>query len=239
MRERLEYDVKIAPSLCDHSGKLGIPEAFSLFQDIASTHAESLGLGYHDLLKRDLYWLTVKTKIIIGRRPSLSDTVTVRTWPEAPGKLRCNRSYELDCGGETVITGRTEWAIINFRDNSLFRVSDFYPADLVLQKNPVFQEPFARIPEVFGEFEPYYEYTVSSTDIDVGAHMNNVAYIRAIAGSFSCEEWDELPKRNIELQYRSPCFEGDRLVFSKHSSENGLDIRIAKGDTTLLLARMQ
>ena len=231
--------MKIAPSLCDHTGRLSIPDTFCLFQDIASNHAESLGLGYHNLLKRDLYWLTVKTKVIFSCRPSLSDTVTVRTWPEAPGKLRCNRSYELICGGRTIISGRTEWAIIHISDGSLFRVTDFYPEDLMLEKNPVFDEPFARIPEIFEGWDNYYEYKVRSTDIDVGAHMNNAAYIRAIAGSFSTAEWDALPKNSIDLQYRTPCFEGDKLVFSKHATETGLEIRIAKGDTTLLVARMQ
>ena len=239
MLDQLQYDVRIVPGLADHTGQLGIPDTFCLFQDMAAAHAQMLGLGYYHLLERDLYWLTVKTRIVFRKRPRMTDTVTLRTWPEAPGKLRCCRNYEMLLNGEQIIAGRTEWAMIRISDGSLFRVSDIYPAELVLTKGPVFEEPFVRIPERFEDFEDYGEYTVRSTDIDVGAHMNNVSYIRAIAGSFSCRDWDALPKNSIDLLYRNPCHEGDRLLFQRHQSEAGLDLRISKDGTTLLLARIR
>lgn len=236
--ELLQYDIKIVPGLADHTGRLSIPDTCCLLQDAAATHAQMLGLGYYDLLKRDLYWLAVKTKIIFYSRPYLTDTVTMHTWPEAPGKLRCNRNYELTVNGERAVAGRTEWAVLRISDGSLFRASDIYPEDLVLTKGPVFSEPFVRIPEQFDDFENYYEYTVRSTDIDVGAHMNNVAYARALAGSFSCDEWDALEIKSIDLLYRNPAHEGDRLIFQKRNNESSLDIRICRDDTTLLLAHI-
>ncbi len=239
MREELQYDVKIVPGIADHTGYLGIPDTFCLFQDMAATHAQMLGLGYYHLLEKDLYWLTVKTKIIFHKRPKMTDTVTLHTWPEAPGRLRCYRNYEILLNGEQIIAGRTEWAMIKISDGSLFKVSGIYPEDLVLTKGPVFEEPYVRIPEQFDGFEEYYEYKVRSTDIDVGAHMNNVAYIRAIAGSFSCDDWDAMQKNCIDLLYRNPCHEGDILLFQKHSTETGTDIRISRDGTTLLLARLQ
>lgn len=239
MRDVLEYDIALAPGYCDHTEQLSVPETFRLFQDIAAVHAQSLGLGYYHLLEKDLFWLTVKTKILFREVPRLTDTVTVRTWPEAPGKLRCNRSYEIDCGGETVIVGRTEWAIFNFKENTLARADRIYPEELTLTRGPSLSEPFARIPDQADAYEPYFEYTVRSTDIDIGQHMNNVAYIRAIASSFSTKEWDALPKHSIDLLYRTPCYEGDKLCFHKRSEDRCTDIRITKDGAPLLLARFE
>ena len=238
MKPVYESSTLIVPSLADHSGRLSIPGAFRLFQDIASAHAEELGAGYYDLLKKDLFWLTVKTKLIFHSRPEMGQPVTLRTWPEVPGKLRCCRSYELECGGELLISGRTEWAIMNFVKQRLHSPQDIYPEGLAFREGAAVSDPFARIPEQFDEYEHYASYTVPSTDIDIGNHMNNVAYVTALAGSFSTAEWDRLPKHSVDVLFRSSCYEGDRLDLSRKDTDGTVQIRFARGDETVLLAAL-
>ena len=69
MENRIEKEIVILPSLCDGSGRLGIPDAFALFMDIASEHAEALGCGIGALGKKGLFWLTVRTRVRFFRRP--------------------------------------------------------------------------------------------------------------------------------------------------------------------------
>ena len=233
-----ESTTLIVPSLADHNGLLSIPGAFRLFQDIASAHSEELGTGYGDLLKRDLFWLTVKTKLLFRERPKMGQSITLRSWPEAPQKLRCCRSYELECGGEVLIAGRSEWAILNFVQQKLYSPQNIYPEELEFRPDPAVTEPFARIPEQFSEFEPYGSYIVPSTDIDIGNHMNNVAYVTALAGSFSTEEWDRLPKHTVDILFRASCYEGDRLAFSRKETDRGVQVRLARGDETVMLAAL-
>jgi len=45
MMEKYEMRRQIGPSICDASGKLSHAEAFGLFMDIASFHAEQIGVG--------------------------------------------------------------------------------------------------------------------------------------------------------------------------------------------------
>lgn len=45
MLEKYEVTREIGPSICDFEGKLSYAEAFGLFMDIASAHAEMLGIG--------------------------------------------------------------------------------------------------------------------------------------------------------------------------------------------------
>ena len=238
MRPVYETQAVIVPSLSDHRGLLSVPGIFRLFQDLAAVHAHELECGYQDLLKKDLYWLTVKTRVEIRRRPAVGETVTLRTWPEAPGKLRCNRSYELEQDGEILIAGKTEWTILNFKENRLSSPREIYPEGLRFREDSAITAPFARIPEQFESYRPYAFRTVRSTDIDMGHHMNNVAYLQALAGSFSTEEWDRLPLRNIDVLFRASCFEGDELVFSRRDADDSVQVRIARGEQTILLVNL-
>ena len=103
MEELYQQQTVITPSLADASGRLGCADAFGLFMDLAASHAERLGIGLAAMAARGLFWLTVKTQIRFLRRPGLMTAVTARTWPEAPGKMRGDRSYELTRDGETLV----------------------------------------------------------------------------------------------------------------------------------------
>ncbi len=238
MDEIYEKELETAPSVCDASGRLSYHGAFGLFMDAASSHADRLGIGIGDLMKKNLFWLTVKTRVEFISRPSLGKPVTVRTWPEAPEKVRGDRSYELEQDGEILIAGKTEWTILNFKENRLSSPREIYPESLRFREDSAITAPFARIPEQFEAYRPYASRTVLSTDIDMGHHMNNVAYLQALAGSFSTEEWDRLPLQNIDVLFRASCFEGDELQFSRRDADDSVQIRIARGDQTILLVNL-
>lgn len=239
MKEVYESSTFIVPSLADRNGLLSIPGVFRLFQDMAAVHAQQLGAGYYHLLEKDLFWLTVKTKIQIRKMPGMAENVILRTWPELPGKLRCNRSYELDWNGETVISGKTEWAVMNFKTKRLGSPAEVFPADLDYRPVTACPAPFARIPEQFEGIEPYAEYRVRSADIDIGHHMNNVAYVQALAGSLSCDEWEKLPKNSVDVLFRSSCYEGDLLQFRRKDTDNGVQICVSREDDTVLMVNME
>ena len=226
--------------MADASGKLSLHNTFSIFMDIAAVHAQMLGIGLYDLARRDLFWLTVKTQICFFERPAIMDRVIARTWPEQPGKLRGNRSYEIRrSDGKLMIAGKTEWAVINTKTNQLTLMRDIYPASLSFTPDSACPDPFARIPDDFGNAGVFSLYTVRSTDIDVGGHMNNTAYIRAMLGCFSIEELQQMEIKRIDVVFRSPCYECDILQIQKKYTETGTDIRISNADKTAVLIRIE
>ena len=126
-----EQELIIAPSITDADGKLGYANAFGVCMDIAAIHAESLGLGLYDLSRRNLFWITVKTQLRFLERPQMMERVLVRTWPEQPGKLRGNRSYQILRGDSILISGKTEWAVMNTKTGQLSPMVDVYPVDMI------------------------------------------------------------------------------------------------------------
>lgn len=240
MKSVFSKDLTVLTSACDDRGILSVPAVFALFMDAATEHADRLGVGFPVLAARDLFWLTVKTRIRFFRRPAMMEHVTVTTWPEAPGKLRCDRDYRLTAGEEILAEGKTEWAVWEVKTGRLHPAADVFPPDLVSDRPPVWDDPFARIDEDFSRAEDLGEYTVRSTDVDLGGHMNNAAYVRALAGAFSCKAWNALQIREMDVVFRHPCFEGERLGIRMRRTDAETDLAMVRCDGAIaLLARIR
>ena len=127
---------------------------------------------------------------------------------------------------------------MNTELNTIAPATDLFPAELDYVSGSSVSEPFARIPARFDGVEPFASYTVRSTDIDLGGHMNNAAYPRALFGAFSIQELEAMQARSIDLIFRTPCYEGEKLDLYKKEGEGVTDLRVARGNETVLLARI-
>lgn len=241
MTNYYEKELFISPSLADASGRVSIWQVFNAFMDLADEHADTLGVAWKQISQRNLFWLTAKTKVVFESRPKMGENVTVSTWVDEPTKLRADRNYEMRRGDELLVRAKTEWAVLNTETMKLVPVSEVYPEDLDYSKPSACPEGFVRIRDRFEAADRYAEYTVRSTDIDVGGHMNNVAYVRALLGTFSNEDLRELRPHSFDVVFRNSVYEGDTLVFYKQPAGDGLDIRVAResDDMTALLVHME
>ena len=231
----------IAPSMCDASGRIGLSAAFALFQDIASEHAEELGVGFRDMTARGSFWLTVRTRVHFYHRPALMQTVDVRTWPAEPGSTRCDRYYSMSAQGRTLVEGRTEWCVYDFAAKAVrpmaeagFRDGICYSGERVLTA------PYAHFRHDFTDGDRVAVYAVRPGDVDVGRHMNNVVYLRLLADSFSVEEMGRMRVREMEFLFCMPCFEGENLDVLRRRTDDGYEFGVRRPDGRYAaLARMQ
>lgn len=213
-------------SRCDSSGRLGIPDTFALFMDVATEHAHMLRVGIGEIGKKNLFWLAVRTKIKFYCRPALEEKVTLVTFPEKPKGVRSNRDYGVYQGDELLIEGKNEWTVMNTETKKLVRGDDVYPDGIDYESELLCGEPFARVRDDFDGCAVFASYRVRSTDIDIGGHMNNTAYPKAIAGLFSNEEMNAFDVREIDVRFVNPCYEGEEMLFQKRRAEDGaLEIR--------------
>ncbi len=234
-----EHELMIGPGQADREGLMSIPGVFAAFMDIAAVHADRLGVGMNAMDARGLFWVTARTKVRIVRRPAMGEVVTVQTWPDPPARVRGDRGYRIVKGDETLVLGKTEWAVVDVKNGGLRQFGEIYPPEMEFKTPPALEAPHVRIPDRFEGIEPFARYTVRSVDIDVGRHMNNTAYIRALLGAFSCDELARMDVHDIDVTYRASCFEGETLdLFKKPLEGGGLDVRMARGGETVLLARL-
>lgn len=214
MSELYEKKITVGVSMCDMRANLTIPSAFGICMDIASEHAQQLGFGYDYMQSMGRFWITAKTRIHICRFPKMLEDVLVRTWPLPPSGASCIRDYKVSASdGEELLLGKTEWVMMDVASGKLLNGKDVFPEDMQYFGETVLEEPFQRSVQKTDAFQKLGEYTVGSQDIDLGRHMNNTAYIRAL---FSLLSSGEIRKRNytdVEILYKKQCFEGERITF--------------------------
>ena len=233
MEVSCSYERTITPSICDYDGRLSVPDCFGLFMDAAAIHAAELGVGIADMSRRGLFWLTVRTKVHFLRRPQMLERVTVWTRPIEPEKVRSIREYRLTKDGELLAEGKTEWTVVETPAGKIHPMQDVFPESVEMASAPAFAEPFCRIGPGFRAEEGFGSYTVRSSDIDVGGHMNNVAYLHALFGMLSAAERKSLPQNTVEIAFRAPCFEGETLSCFRRAAEQSAEFAMVKPDGTV------
>lgn len=219
--------VRILPSMCDRMERLRIVDALDLFEDTATLHAENFEIGPSGMDKRNYFWVITKIRIHVNRLPDMMDSVELNTWIQKSERVRCERDFSFVIGDEQLIYGRSIWAIISRDTKKLVHMDEVYPK-LDFNILPPDDRPFAKIDKNFDDAEGIGEYKVRSSDIDLGGHLNNVNYVRAMLGCFTCDELEELNISELELSFISQTYEGETLRFKcRRVGEKGADGRVA------------
>lgn len=236
-----EKKVVLTPDYCDMAAGLSPLGAFTIFQDLACEHAELIGVGFQAMAKKGEFWLTVHTRVDFLARASVMEELTAETWPEKcdEGAMRCYRNYRLLRGDETIALGRTQWAILG-PEKKVIRFSESgFPKDFPFIEREGIQGPGARFHDDFREEDLKFTHKVCAADIDLGRHMNNVAYVRVLTNCFSAAEIASGRVKSVEIHYFSPCLEGDELAIYARSEENQTRIAMKREGKIAAMANVK
>ena len=224
-------DLQIMPSQVDYENRLRYHETFNVFMDLANRHAEILGIDQNTLMNKGLFWLTVKTRICFHRRPKMSDRIQAQTWPVKPSSVRSDRCYRILDDDGLLAEGRTEWAIMDMNTGRLANMKDMFPQELVFNEEPFSIEDFPRIAACDETYTLKSKYTVISSDIDMGQHMNNVAYVRALMGFFSTAEQTDMDIKDMTVIFKASAHENDLLTMRERRDGDVLDFALFLADS--------
>ena len=214
-------EVRAMPSMCDRNSLMSIPAMLDMFQDAAGIHAGSVGIGALALEERGLFWIVSKTRLRINRRPQVQELLESVTWIQPAERVSCERDWALMKDGEQLAYVRSIWAALRREDFRPGHMADFYP-DSDFSIAPPDDVPFTRMGKNFDDAELLGEYRIRSVDIDRGGHMNNVNYVRAMLGCFTCEQIEEMDIRELDMQFILQCYEGETIRFVRRPSADGI-----------------
>ena len=220
---RYSRDLIVTPSQCDGHSRLSIPAAFDLFQDTATLHADYFEIGPAGMNRRNYFWVITKTIMRFSGRPEMMDRIEARTWIQPSDRAKCERDFAIYKGDAEVLCCRSVWAVMSHDTGRLVPMAELYPNHLTFDQPVPEGLDFSKISKDFDGCDEIGSYTVRSVDIDLGGHMNNVNYIRALLGCFSSEEMSTADVSEIEVQYISQTYEGETLTFRKRDTDGGFE----------------
>lgn len=176
-------------------------ELFHCMQEAAAEDADRRGGGMDALFAKGLAWVLLWQRLDIVRRPAAGEQLRIVTMP---GKGRLGlypRRFELWSGDERIGAARSVWAIINAETRSMAALSDApLSGETERQSLRMDSIPAPDGGESF-RFAPAAEY------IDRNGHMNNAAYLAALA--------EYLPENSgfgLSILYHREIMPGDEVT---------------------------
>ena len=118
----------------DLHNKLKISSIFNYMQDIASFHADSLGVGYKALQENKIFWVLSWARVEIESLPSYGETLKIKTWAKGKKRLFYMRDFIIsDENDQEIIKATTAWLLL---DAQTKRITDLIKKNLKLPSFP-------------------------------------------------------------------------------------------------------
>ncbi len=185
-----------------------------LFQDIASAHAEKIGVGFCDLLSKDLLWVIARTKFTVEKQVERFSTVKVKTWALKPQRLIFRREYLIfDTNGEIAVKGSADWMVIGRKTRALTTCGNIYPENAEYKEELALDERLKKIKAIDGD-TTYFNVTPAFSDIDLNGHVNNTKYADFAINATNPEK----PIKAFQIDYHKEVLLDEKLKLTAVSN---------------------
>lgn len=228
MQKILSREFHLRTSDFDMNLNIKPSAVLDVFQEIASVHANELGVGFNDLIKNQLLWVLVRVKFEIVKAPKMHSKIIAKTWPLPAGRVSLQREYMIeDDEGNTLIKGTSEWVTMHLETRKLVQNGVSYPlVEFCEDKN--FPEKIKRIPD-FEANGKGIKINSAFCDIDENMHVNNIRYADFVLNAYEPKNKEEISV--FQLDFHKEIKMGDSVsvflnkegnnLYAKGENENG------------------
>lgn len=214
----MRYKTKITlyNSYFDMNDRLTAKSILNIFQDVASIHGEKIGVGFEEMLAKNLYWVLSRIKFDILKMPKINQTVIVETWPHEKGRVDFDRDIKItNEEGETLIIGTSKWCVIDSISRTLQRTDGIvYDGEYCDEIN--YEGRFNKIVIPQEIATPKFMHTVRFSDLDHNHHMNNTNYANLVVNAINDKVYS-----HFEINYLNECKEGNIIDVSAIQIQDG------------------
>lgn len=196
-------------------GEMSMPLLASKIIDIATAHANSLGIGNPDMAHMGLGWVLSRLTIEMKRWPRANENYSITTWIED-----WNRHFSLRCfmiadnNGNTCGFARSIWMVMNTRSHENAGLSHLkFPISLIGSREcpiPRQAKHLTIMPADYTGDIPRNAiratsasrtYTFKYCDLDYYRHVNTVRYISLLLNQFPLDRYDSSFISRMELNF--------------------------------------
>ncbi|MDR0320686.1 MAG: acyl-ACP thioesterase [Treponema sp.] len=200
----------------DKSDRLTIDAVFRFFQEAAICHAENLGVGREDMARTGQVWILSRMSVLVNRRPSYCETITVSSWPRGWEKLFALRNFEIkDKNDVSAVSARSAWLIVDMEKRRPLRPQS------VMENLPLNEGLEVSTTEVVtalterDNLQKVADRKALYTDLDFNGHVNNVSYIQWIEDAVGLDLLEKAEKMRLDINYLNEIMNGEDVeIFS-------------------------
>ncbi len=224
MKRLWEKEYYLRASDFDKFGNIKPSAVLDLFQDAAGQHAEEIGVGFEQMIKRSYLWVLTKIKFEINGELNKYQKIIVKTWPLKPNRLCYRREYcILNEKGERLVGGSSEWVVVHSEKRRFLSVPDLYPFNDEFYEEMMFDGKLGKVTD-FETTQTPYIVRAGFSELDVNNHVNNTKYANYILDAINPSKASKL--HSFQIDYRKEVLQGTQLGIY-HTWQN--DVVIAKG----------
>ncbi len=187
----------------DFAGRLKISAILRYFQNLATAHAEQLGVGFASMQARELVWVLNRVCAEIVAQPQPEEQLNTVTFPLKPNAVDAVRDYYLyGADGRLLVKGTSKWCVLDAKTHAIRRVAPLFdfPPEAYMQQSAI-AGGCATIQKTDAAIA--YASTVRVTDLDRNSHVNNARYGDMILDACSKEWMENHAVVNFSVHYMS------------------------------------
>lgn len=240
-------------------GELAVNIIISNFIEVATAHANALGIGNPTMAHLDAGWVLSRLTIEMNRYPKTNESYVIRTWVEGWNRHFSTRDFCVeDENGNVLGYGRSVWMVLNMKTHENYGLAHLTLPEGAVSDYPCPIEPQGRHteilpydtpedeipPKALRATAPASEYTFKYNDIDFYRHVNTVRYVTILLNQYSLNDFDKFFLHRIELSFLHEGSFGDTVAILRHDDSS--DTRCAdfslfskEKQLPLIFARME
>ena len=199
-----EHALKVYEVTC--FGELKLLGLFNLLQEIASEHADTLGIGYQACCQAGVAWVASSYRVDIKRLPKIEERIFIETWIADCLAVTSQRCYRIkDVQGNILIEGLTNWALIDTKTLRPVAITK----NLKINTNEIDGEKLSfsgeKIRLTAPEKTDFESHFISRFDeMDTNCHINNAIYPTWAAESLPVDWQEKNIPTKIEINFKNP-----------------------------------
>ncbi len=209
----------------DRFGNISLNKLLPLILDSAGDHAEQLGCGKEELLRKQHTWVLSRINIELDELVADVKTLYIDTWISFVKSAFSVRLFEIHDGkGTRIAYGNTYWSIINTETRRLASIPK------IIGEHPVTnaRKVPCKMPQklVFERGELVAQEIAQYTDLDYNGHVNSNRYLDWGINSFSPGFLASHRLAKIELNYTQEVYWEDTVCIYKTESANTFELEL-------------
>lgn len=205
-----EEEYFLTPAECNPQGRMPITLLINRLIEVATLHANQLGIGFASLVGRHETWVLSRVAVEMGRYPRWNERYRIATWVSSINRLFSERDFEiLDGEGRVIGHARTVWAVMN---TDTRQVADISQMEWVREFIPGRECPVAKP----GRLRPLtafesHPYRFTYCDMDFNRHVNSSRYIELLLNQWDLAFHDCHRLTRFEIAYVREAVYGEEV----------------------------